>query len=266
MSRRQGTSVPSPQEHGGQGQQPIRRCRKPLASCCPGDERRPNEARRRRSPLWVRYGMIPNASLELRPLDLASLAWVGEAAARILTDHPRIDVLLDNAGVMGIPERRTEHGFEMQLAVNHLGHFAFTAQLLPALLRSTDARVVSVTSTGRHTGRALDPDDPTSAGATIPGGHTGSQSSPTCTSRSSSIGGSARRGYRPEASSCTRGSPTPTCRSGACARPAAAGASGSSTLPSDGSGCRQPKCPQLLRAATDPSAIGGALYTPRWVN
>ena len=97
--------------------------------------------------------------------------------ARILADHPRIDLLVNNAGVMGIPERRTEDGFELQLAVNHLGHFALTAQLLPALLRSSDARVVSVTGTGRHAGRALDPDNPTSQGATTPGGPTGSRSS-----------------------------------------------------------------------------------------
>jgi NAD(P)-dependent dehydrogenase (short-subunit alcohol dehydrogenase family) len=103
---------------------------------------------------------IPDASLEPRPLDLASLASVREAAAATLAGHPRLDVLVNNAGVMGIPERRTEDGFEMQLGVNHLGHFALTAMLLPALLGSPDARVVSVTSTGRHTGRAIDPDNP----------------------------------------------------------------------------------------------------------
>jgi NAD(P)-dependent dehydrogenase (short-subunit alcohol dehydrogenase family) len=113
-------------------------------------------------------GEIPDASLELQPLDLASLASVGEAAGRILADHPRIDLLVNNAGVMGIPERRTEDGFEMQLAVNHLGHFALTAQLLPALLQSIGARVVSVTSTGRHTGRALDPDNPHLSGSYDP--------------------------------------------------------------------------------------------------
>jgi NAD(P)-dependent dehydrogenase (short-subunit alcohol dehydrogenase family) len=94
------------------------------------------------------------------PLDLGSLASVREAAATILAARPRIDILVDKVGVMGISERRTEDGFEMQLGVNHLGHFALTALLLPALLESGDARVVSVTSTGRHTGRAIDPDNP----------------------------------------------------------------------------------------------------------
>jgi NAD(P)-dependent dehydrogenase (short-subunit alcohol dehydrogenase family) len=78
---------------------------------------------------------------------------------------------------MGIPERRTTDGFEMQLAVNHLGHFTLTALLLPALLGSGGARVVSVTSTGRHAGRALDPGNPHLAGELrCPGGPTGSRS------------------------------------------------------------------------------------------
>jgi NAD(P)-dependent dehydrogenase (short-subunit alcohol dehydrogenase family) len=62
--------------------------------------------------------------------------------------------------VMAVPERRTEDGFELQWAVNHLGHFAFTAQLLPALLQSGGARVVSVTSIGRHAGPAPRPGQP----------------------------------------------------------------------------------------------------------
>ena len=70
---------------------------------------------------------IPDASLELQPLDLASLASIREAAGKILATHPTVDVLVNNAGLMGIPERRTEDGFEMQFGVNHLGHFALTA-------------------------------------------------------------------------------------------------------------------------------------------
>ncbi len=102
----------------------------------------------------------PDASLELVALDLGDLASVAEAAEKILAAHPVIDVLVDNAGVMAMPERRTVDGFEMQLGVDHLGHFAFTAHLLPALLRAEAARVVTVTSTARFLGRPVDPDNP----------------------------------------------------------------------------------------------------------
>jgi len=102
----------------------------------------------------------PEASLEVAPLDLGSLASVRQAAERILSAHDRLDLLVNNAGVMALPERRTEDGFEMQLGVNHLGHFALTAHLLPALLGAEAARVVSVTSTARHMGRAVDPGNP----------------------------------------------------------------------------------------------------------
>jgi NAD(P)-dependent dehydrogenase (short-subunit alcohol dehydrogenase family) len=102
----------------------------------------------------------PSASLEIVSLDLGSLASVHGAAERILASHDRIDLLVNNAGVMAIPERRTADGFEMQLGVNHLGHFALTSHLLPALLRAPAARVVSVTSTAHHMGRAVDPKNP----------------------------------------------------------------------------------------------------------
>ncbi|MEN8161198.1 MAG: oxidoreductase, partial [Myxococcota bacterium] len=103
---------------------------------------------------------LPAASLRIVPLDLGSLASVRGAADRVLADHRQIDILVNNAGLMAIPERRTADGFEMQFGVNHLGHFALTAQLLPALLRAEAARVVSVTSTAHHLGRAIDPDNP----------------------------------------------------------------------------------------------------------
>jgi NAD(P)-dependent dehydrogenase (short-subunit alcohol dehydrogenase family) len=103
---------------------------------------------------------LPNASLRTVPLDLGSLKSVREAAEAILADHDTIDVLVNNAGVMAIPERRTEDGFEMQFGVNHLGHFALTAHLLPALLRAERARIVSVTSTAHHMGFPVDPKNP----------------------------------------------------------------------------------------------------------
>jgi NAD(P)-dependent dehydrogenase (short-subunit alcohol dehydrogenase family) len=102
----------------------------------------------------------PAASLEVVPLDLGDLSVVSSAADAVLAAHERIDLLVDNAGVMAMPQRTTADGFEMQLGVDHLGHWALTAHLLPALLRAPAARVVTVTSTARFMGRPLDPADP----------------------------------------------------------------------------------------------------------
>jgi NAD(P)-dependent dehydrogenase (short-subunit alcohol dehydrogenase family) len=106
----------------------------------------------------------PDASLELVALDLASQASVRAAAGQIMAAHASIDLLVNNAGVMGIPEARTADGFELQFGVNHLGHWSLTALLLPALLRSRGARIVTVTSTAHHIGRAVDPANPHLAG------------------------------------------------------------------------------------------------------
>jgi NAD(P)-dependent dehydrogenase (short-subunit alcohol dehydrogenase family) len=102
----------------------------------------------------------PNASLEIVPLDLGSLVSVRAAADRILATHDSIDILVNNAGVMATPERRTAEGFEYQFGVNHLGHWALTALLMPALVAALAGRVVSVTSTAHHMGKPVDPDDP----------------------------------------------------------------------------------------------------------
>ncbi|MCW2801287.1 MAG: Short-chain dehydrogenase/reductase [Aeromicrobium sp.] len=102
----------------------------------------------------------PKASLELVPLDLGDLGSTAAAAKQILANHQKIDLLINNAGVMAMPERTTADGFEMQLGVDHLGHFAFTAHLLPAIVRADGARVVTVTSIARFQGKPLDPDNP----------------------------------------------------------------------------------------------------------
>jgi NAD(P)-dependent dehydrogenase (short-subunit alcohol dehydrogenase family) len=102
----------------------------------------------------------PDASIEIVELDLGSLDSVRTAAGEISRSHPRIDILLNNAGVMAIPERRTEDGFEMQFGINHLGHWVFTSGLLSPLLAADRARVVGVTSTAHHVGRSVDPDNP----------------------------------------------------------------------------------------------------------
>lgn len=107
----------------------------------------------------------PGASLEIVDLDLASLDSVRAAAAQIAASHPRIDILMNNAGLMAMPERRTADGFEMQFGVNHLGHWVLTSRLLRPLLAADAARVVTVTSTAHHMGRRVDADDPHMEGA-----------------------------------------------------------------------------------------------------
>jgi NAD(P)-dependent dehydrogenase (short-subunit alcohol dehydrogenase family) len=103
---------------------------------------------------------VPAASLAIVKLDLGSLDSVKAAAEEVLASHEAIDLLVNNAGVMGIPQSRTTDGFEMQFGVDHLGHFALTALLLPALLKAPAARLVTVTSTAHHMGRAVDPENP----------------------------------------------------------------------------------------------------------
>lgn len=88
----------------------------------------------------------PDAKLEFLALDLASLASIKTAAQTFLARHPRLDILCNNAGLMGLPYSTTQDGFEMQFGANHLGHFAFTGLLLPALRATPGARVVTVTS------------------------------------------------------------------------------------------------------------------------
>ena len=106
----------------------------------------------------------PDAALELVALDLASQASVRAAAEQIMAAHPSIDLLVNNAGVMATAEAKTVDGFELQLGVDHLGHWSLTALLLPALLRARGARIVTVTSSAHHMGRSIDPANPHLAG------------------------------------------------------------------------------------------------------
>ncbi len=103
---------------------------------------------------------VPVARLEVRALDLADLASVRAFAAGV-GEEP-LDLLVNNAGVMAIPHRTTAQGFEMQFGTNHLGHFALTGLLLPALragsVRGGPARVVTLSSMIHRRGR-LDRDD-----------------------------------------------------------------------------------------------------------
>ncbi|MHC1563259.1 SDR family oxidoreductase [Actinomycetospora sp. C-140] len=100
---------------------------------------------------------VPGADLELRRLDLADLSSVQELADGLLADERGLDVLVNNAGVMAVPERRlTVDGIELQMGSNALGHLALTVRLLPALLRTPGARVATMSSGAAYLGR-VDP-------------------------------------------------------------------------------------------------------------
>ncbi len=90
---------------------------------------------------------------ETAELDLASLESVRAAAADIRARFPRLDLLINNAGIMFTPHGLTKDGFELQFGTNHLGHFALTGLLLPALLEVPGSRVVTVSSNGHRGGR-----------------------------------------------------------------------------------------------------------------
>jgi NAD(P)-dependent dehydrogenase (short-subunit alcohol dehydrogenase family) len=108
---------------------------------------------------WKRLkAEVPGADVTVESLDLASLASIRDFATRVPATYGRIDLLVNNAGVMAIPRTTTADGFEMQFGTNHLGHFALTGQLLPSMLGRADARIVTVSSTAHKPGR-IDFDD-----------------------------------------------------------------------------------------------------------
>jgi NAD(P)-dependent dehydrogenase (short-subunit alcohol dehydrogenase family) len=210
---------------------------------------------------------VPDASLELVDLDLGSQASTKAAAESIVERHPSVDILINNAGLMAMPEGRTEDGFETQFGVNHLGHWTFTAGLLPALVASDAARVVTVTSTAHHVGRPIDSGDV-----------------------------DLERGYEPWAAYCRSklanyhfalGLQQVFEQAGVAARSLVAhpglshtdlqkrtareGGVGDSgrfwerLAESMGMDADRGALPQL-RAATDPDARGGEMYAPRWFN
>ncbi|MFI8976990.1 SDR family NAD(P)-dependent oxidoreductase [Nocardia asteroides] len=101
----------------------------------------------------------PTAEVELLRLDLGSLTSVREAARELKAAHPRLDLLINNAGVMYPPKQSTADGFELQFGTNHLGHFAFTGLLLDSLLPVPDSRVVTVSSIGHRIRASIHFDD-----------------------------------------------------------------------------------------------------------
>lgn len=102
----------------------------------------------------ARRELLPiGAAVECLDLDLASLASVAAAADRLAHDYGRLDLLINNAGVMAPPRTLSADGFELQFAINHLGHQLLTCRLLPLMQAQGDPRIVMVTSGAQYFGR-----------------------------------------------------------------------------------------------------------------
>lgn len=95
----------------------------------------------------------PDAAVQTAALDLASLESIRAAAADLTARFPRLDLLINNAGVMFAPYGLTKDGYELQFGTNHLGHFALTGLLMDSLLAAPGSRVVTLSSNGHRTGR-----------------------------------------------------------------------------------------------------------------
>ena len=106
---------------------------------------------------------VADADVSIQELDLASLSSVRRAASTLRDRYERIDLLINNAGVMSPPRSITEDGFELQFGVNHLGHFAFAGLLLDRMLATPISRVVTVSSVGHRFCSRIDFDDLDSA-------------------------------------------------------------------------------------------------------
>ena len=95
---------------------------------------------------------MPDTQAEIMQLDLANLESVRQFAEQFKAKYKRLDVLLNNAGIMMVPYGTTQDGFELQFGTNHLGHFALTGLLIDLLMATPDSRVVNISSTGHRFG------------------------------------------------------------------------------------------------------------------
>ena len=212
-------------------------------------------------------GTVAEPVLEVVALDLGSQDSARAAAEQILATHDRIDLLINNAGVMGIPERKTVDGYEMQFGVDHLGHWSLTALLMPALLRGGAARIVTVTSTAHHMGRAVDPANPHLEGRYGPWRAYG-QAKLANFHFGLGLQRQLEAAGAPAASLVAHPGLSNTDLQAVSVQETGGGrsqrffhrmAESSGMSPAEGA------LPQL-RAATDPGARGGEFYGPKWVN
>lgn len=98
------------------------------------------------------FETVPDARLDTITLDLGSLESIRAGTSRARQRFDKIDILINNAGVMATPFEHTTDGFERQFGTNHLGHFAMTAELMPLIERGTAKRIVNLSSRGHHMG------------------------------------------------------------------------------------------------------------------
>ena len=145
----------------------------------------------------------------MQRLDLGSLASVRAAASEIQARHQRLDLLINNAGLMMPPPGTTADGFELQFGTNHLGHFALTGLLLDLLLAAAGSRVVTVSSNAHRAGRINFADLQSAAAVPADQPRTASPSWPTCCSPTNCSGGWPRPGARPARWPPTRAPPSP---------------------------------------------------------
>lgn len=117
--------------------------------------RNPQKAERAKAQILAE---IPNAQLQLMALDLGRLASVHAFVEAFRSQYDRLDILLNNAGVMAIPQTTTEDGFEMQMAVNYYGHFVLTARLFDLIVNRPHSRIVNLSSVVQY-GASIQFDD-----------------------------------------------------------------------------------------------------------
>jgi NAD(P)-dependent dehydrogenase (short-subunit alcohol dehydrogenase family) len=198
-------------------------------------------------------GTAPGADLMVSPLDLASLDSIRAAAGELRAQHPRIDLLINNAGVMFTPRQTTGDGFELQFGTNHLGHFALTGLLLEQMLPVPGSRVVTVSSIAHRIQARINFDDLQAERSYSPVGAYGQSKLANLmftyelqrrlSGAGTTIAAAAHPGLA--ATELTRNSPAIAAFSYALvSQKAAMGA-----LP-------------ILRAATDPGVLGGQYYGP----
>ncbi|QGG95669.1 oxidoreductase [Actinomarinicola tropica] len=207
----------------------------------------------------------PGARIEIVPLDLADLSSVA-AAATTIAAHERVDLLVNNAGIMGVPERRTVQGIELQFGTNHVGHFALTASLMPLLLAAPAARVVTVTSVARHVGRPVRRDRDLDAGRYDPWGSYG-RSKLANLLFAVELHRRLATAHAPVASLAAHPGLTNSELQATSVVESGGGLSQRFwhlLARTSGMTTREGAAPQL-RAATDPQAASGELYGPRWL-